>query len=100
MAKDVPTSRRAVLLAIFIAFGEFTLITVIQCSLNSSLQEVRGCHIQTRKRMLYISNCNPPTSLLTPPVDLINQHSVAGFLFGYDMGVISVRTRTSSAWHI
>jgi uncharacterized protein YneF (UPF0154 family) len=89
MAGDVPTSRRAVLLAIFIAFGGFTFVTVILCL---SFFLAGGGLLSYRLVCLSVI-ANPPISFVDIGSRFFNQHSVIGFLFGYDMGVISVCTR-------
>lgn len=66
MAGDVPTSRKAVLLAVFIAFGECDFS---RCHESQTVGSVGG---------------KPST------IQDESRTACLGFLFGYDMGVISV----------
>lgn len=90
--RAVPTNRRAILFAIFIAFGQFPRLTLMQLFLTSSLlQEVS----LTDNSVYYmtVSDCSPaliPISTDTSSSEPVSTSS--GFLFGYDVGVIAVST--------
>lgn len=72
MAKAIPTNRYAIQLAIFVAFGTRWLFALI-CTVLILTFKLGGKIIQCSVREA-----------------LIKRHRHLGFLFGYDIGVISV----------